>query len=123
MGAHTHNAGEWMVSYRTMVMDMQMRGIMYSPTDDLTLMGMTNYTRKSMKHVRRDGVKFKTIAKGMGDTSLTALYKIKDTANQQFHLHAGFSLPTGSIGVKDNLPAPVGRSRLPYPHAIGFRHI
>ena len=78
MGDHTHNAGEWMASYRHMHMqmsqiyqgsdtvaanlaetgsmmsprkmtvDMDMLSIMYAPTDKLTLMLMSSYIQKEM---------------------------------------------------------------------------
>ena len=55
-----HKKGEWMFSYRKMQMDMKntqnrnmstemdMIGAMYAPNDDVTLMIMTNYLKKTM---------------------------------------------------------------------------
>ncbi len=75
MADHMHGGGEWMASYRYMhmsmdglnrsdqqarqagfgvvpehmTMDMHMFGLMYAPTDSLTLMFMTNYVTKDME--------------------------------------------------------------------------
>ena len=83
MGDHLHKAGEWMVSYRYMDMKMEgllsgddsislddvlddymmapkkmdmkmhMLGMMYAPTDDVTLMLMVNYLDNEMDSVMR----------------------------------------------------------------------
>jgi hypothetical protein len=153
MGGHTHHAGEWMVSYRYMLMEMDgnrsgtndqsvqevrargfaviptdmtmemhMFGVMHAPTDKLTLMGMLPYTIISMNHVAGPtfNVNFETEAEGVGDFKLSSLYTLKKFHNQQFHLNAGLSFPTGSINKKDVTPAsnnvPV---QLPYPMQLG----
>ena len=109
MGDHMHSSREWMLSYRHMRsnmqgmrqgsnrvadsevasvynvvpqrMDMQMDllGIMYAPSDDLTVMLMAHY--HSMEMVNHH--------------------------NKRFQLHAqwGMSLPTGSIKERDLMPA------------------
>ncbi|MEK6223287.1 MAG: hypothetical protein N2A97_00300 [Thermodesulfobacteriales bacterium] len=101
MGGHTHHAGGLMLSYRYMYMsmdgnrigtnrvsnqrvlqdfmvtptdmDMQMHmfGLMYAPTDYITLMGMIPYVKKSMNHLTRSGVRFKTESEGLGDINFT----------------------------------------------------
>jgi hypothetical protein len=88
MGDHTHDAGEWMLSYRysrmemggnqdgtsdvsteevlnqfnvaplDMTMEMHMFGAMYGLTDDLTLMGMLPYVEKTMDHINGMGAGF-----------------------------------------------------------------
>ncbi|MEQ9618234.1 MAG: transporter [Deltaproteobacteria bacterium] len=148
MGEHTHSAGEFMLSYRYMFMnmdgmrigtnrvsnqrvledfmvtptdmDMQMHmfGLMYAPTDFITLMGMIPYVKKSMNHLTRMGVRFKTESEGLGDIKLTGLIKIFDAHNQRVHLNAGISFPTGSIDKKDNTPAGPNQ-QLPYPMQLG----
>jgi hypothetical protein len=148
MGEHTHNAGEWMFSYRFMFMSMDgirngtddlstdevlgnfmeapldmdvevhMFGIMFAPTDNLTLMGMIPYVRKTMNHVTRDGSRFKTKSEGIGDIRLTALYKFFDRGGHRLHFNGGISLPSGSIDEKDTTPA--GKDQqLPYPMQNG----
>ena len=106
LGTHTHLAGEWMLGYRfmpmqmagirdgttrrsveevlqqfrvtptSMQMDMHMLDVMYGPSDDLTLMGMVPYLERSMNHRTRMATTFSTRTAGIGDVSLTALYTV-----------------------------------------------
>jgi hypothetical protein len=103
MGDHTHEAGEMMLSFRymhmamdgnrdmttgltpadvlttfpvtplRMPMDMYMAGLMYAPSDRVTLMGMLPVLGLSMDHMTRSGVSFTTDSKGIGDTKLGAM--------------------------------------------------
>tara|TARA_B110000908_G_C10204701_1_gene427115 strand:- start:8 stop:1021 length:1014 start_codon:yes stop_codon:yes gene_type:complete len=152
MGDHTHSAGEWMVSYRhmqmqmndlfqgsskvganladsgymmtprEMTMNMDMLGIMYAPTDQLTLMLMTSYIENEMSMNNAAGVEAMTMkSDGMGDTSLTALYQFHKTVDARAHIGLGFSLPTGATDKKVTsapMPAAIGRD-LPYPMQLG----
>lgn len=150
MGDHTHREGEWMASYRygrmemsgnrngsksvstdqvlsdfmvaplNMTMDMHMFGLMYAPSDRLTLMAMTSYNEKSMEHVNRMGVRFRTEAEGLGDTRLTGLLTLgdPDVRDHKLHLNLGLSLPTGSIDERDATPAGAAQ-KLPYPMQLG----
>jgi hypothetical protein len=147
MGDHTHGKGEWMLSYRYMTMDMRgnrdgrsnrstrevlqdfpvaprrmsmemhMVGVMYAPTDDLTLMAMVPLVRLHMDHINRMGVKFSTSSEGIGDVKLTGLYVLRRMGLHRVHLNMGLSVPTGSVDEKDDTP--LGRQRLPYPMQIG----
>jgi hypothetical protein len=147
MGDHTHGEGEWMLSYRFMYMDMhgsrdgrssrgagevlrdfqvaptQMRmamhmlGLMYAPTDDLTLMVMAPFVRLDMDHVNRMNTTFATSSEGLGDVKLTGLYVLRRMGLHRIHLNMGLSFPTGSVDEKDDTP--MGRARLPYPMQIG----
>lgn len=148
MGGHTHHKGGWMMSYRFMYMSMDgnrngttdlstedvlqnfmvtptdmdvwmhMFGLMYAPTDNLTVMGMIPYISKSMNHVTRMGSNFSTKSDGIGDIKLSALYKIFDNNGHQIHIIAGISLPTGSTDEKDDLPTGSNQP-LPYPMQLG----
>jgi len=148
MGDHTHEQGEFMLSYRYMYMDMDgnrsgteslstaevlqdfmvtpvrmtmemhMLGAMYAPTDDLTLMAMLPYVTKKMDHLTRTGVEFTTHSEGIGDVGLGGLYTIFDANRQRVHLNLGFSIPTGSIEERDTTPAGPNQI-LPYPMQIG----
>ncbi|MBE9129909.1 transporter [Coleofasciculus sp. LEGE 07092] len=148
MGDHTHEKGEVMFSYRYMFMDMDgnrdgtdslsdaevlqqfpvtpvrmtmqmhMLGVMYAPTDDLTLMAMVPYVFKEMDHVTRSGLRFTTNSEGFGDIKLTGLYKILDQNRQRLHFNIRVSFPTGSIEERDNTPAGDDQI-LPYPMQIG----
>ena len=149
MGEHTHKKGEFMFSYRYMYMkmdglrngtnnlsaeevledfmvtptdmDMQMHmfGAMFAVTDELTLMGMIPYIKKSMNHLTRSGGTFKTESEGFGDIKLTGLYKVLDWGNNNnVILNFGLSFPTGSIDEKDDTPAGPNQ-QLPYPMQLG----
>ncbi len=146
MGDHTHRQGEWMTFYRYMTMsmgpnysgsssvttaqihaefmispvsmDMHMLGVMYAPTDKITLMGMLDYTETSMDHLVRNGVTFTTRSSGIGDTGLAALWTLVESPSYRAHLNLGFSLPTGDIDVRD--ATPMGpNTLLPYPMRLG----
>jgi hypothetical protein len=147
MGDHTHKAGEWMLSYRYMVMrmngnrdgrssrsrrdvlgqfpvaptdmtmEMHMFGLMWAPTDRLTLMGMAPFLYAKMDHRTRMGQQFRTKSEGLGDTKLTALYLLHGTETRRLHLNLGVSLPLGTVDEKDRTPT--GRVRLPYPMQLG----
>ncbi|MFC5050168.1 transporter [Rubritalea spongiae] len=127
MADHTHSAGEWMFSYRYMKMhmedlydgdskisntmmntgymgrplemdmDMHMFGMMYAPTDTITLMAMTNYVKNSMDMVMGPmNTPMEMESEGWGDTSIGGLYKFYDADNKRAHLGLSLSLPTGS---------------------------
>ncbi len=148
MGGHIHGASEWMVSYRfmrmdmdgnrkgtsrvstsdvltdfmvaplNMTMDMHMFGLMYAPTNTLTLMAMVPYLDIEMDHVTRMGNKFTTESDGIGDIKVSALYSLLDTGNHKVHLNAAISLPTGDIDQEDDTPAGPNQ-KLPYPMQLG----
>lgn len=123
--------GGYTVTPEEMTMDMHMFGIMYAPTDKLTLMLMTNYLETEMDHVfisqtaatmiNGGATQFTTESQGWGDTKLTALYRFYLEGNRKAHFGLGLSLPTGSINKKDTLPGPGGpRPRLmPAPMQLG----
>ncbi|MCP4376354.1 MAG: transporter [bacterium] len=152
MGGHTHGKGDLMLSYRRsfmqmqgnrngssrmnssevlqnfmvaptkMSMEMDMFGIMYGLTDDITLMTMLPYTRMSMTHRNRMGARFSTNSEGLGDISVTGIWRIKrwlsGPIKQELHVDGGVSFPTGSINQKDDTPAGPDR-KLPYPMQLG----
>jgi hypothetical protein len=149
MADHAHARGEWMLSYRyahmrmkgnrsstksrsksrvlesfpvtptDMDVDVHMWGLMFAPTDRVTLMAMVPFLDKEMDHERRDGVEFETSSSGVGDLRLGGQLKLWHDDMHTLLLNAGLSLPTGAINEKDTLPAPAGRQRLPYPMQIG----
>lgn len=112
-----------------MSMDMHMFSAMYAPTDRLTLMLMGSYQEKTMDlttyammnpSVRLGG--FTTTSKGLGDTTVTALYQF--TPEQPYSLVGtlGVSLPTGSTKETDTVLTPMGTwidVRLPYAMQLG----
>lgn len=148
MADHTHNEGEWMLSYRYMFMDMEgnrtgsnrvsseqvlqdfmvtplkmemhmhMLGAMYAPSDFFTAMIMLPVIDLSMDHETRMGQRFTTTASGLGDIGITGLWRVFDGQMQRLHINSGISLPSGDINQKDTTPAGTN-SPLPYPMQLG----
>lgn len=112
-----------------MTMDMHMFSVMYAPSNNLTLMLMTDYLDKQMTHVTYAGGmgasrlgQFETEAKGFGDLRLSALVRLFDAGSHHFHLNLGLSAPTGKIGKQDVVLTPMGMTptlTLPYAMQIG----
>lgn len=112
----------YMMSPREMTVDMDMLSVMYAPTDKLTLMLMSYYIQKEMPMNNAAGVEVNTMkTRGIGDTSLTALYQFYKTDDAFAHVGLGLSIPTGSTDEKiTNAPMPpaIGRD-FPYPMQLG----
>jgi hypothetical protein len=108
---------DFMVAPTKMIMNMQMFEAMYAPTDKMTIMTMIPYVNKSMDHVNRMGIKFKTKSEGIGDLRASALYSIYETKRHEVYISGGLSFPTGSISKRGDTPS--GRPRLPYPMQLG----
>lgn len=108
-----------------MTMDMHMLGVMYAPSDRLTLMGMVNILSFGMDHTTYQGGMgtnvlggFTTESSGLGDISIGGLFKIND----YFQANLGVSIPTGSIEEQDQILTPMNMEptvRLPYPMQLG----
>lgn len=148
MGDHTHNKGEfmfairsmhmrmdgaisgtkdietteildmYMVAPKTMQMNMQMLGMMYAPSDRITLMLMGNYQSTTMELQTRMGVDFATASQGFGDTKISALISLLDKKRQIVLATVGTSLPTGGIVNRDDTPM-MANSLLAYPMQNG----
>lgn len=150
MADHTHERGEFMLSYRfmrmlmdgnldgndeldvsdvhedfmvaplDMTMTMHMAGLMYAPSDVVTLLVMTNWLDQSMNHQTRPGGMFEAASSGLGDTSLGALIGVRRTGPVRMHLNAAVSIPTGSIEETGVNPMSMGRAvQMPYPMQLG----
>lgn len=149
---HTHEAGEFMLSYRytymrmkglrdgttsidpsdvvapdgygfmvtpiEMPMQMHMFGLMFAPTDNLTLVGMLPLKVLSMDHVTRMGAEFTTESSGVGDFKLAGMYTLTRFGDQQIHGALAMSFPTGSIDKRDDTPM-AADVRLPYAMQVG----
>jgi len=112
-----------------MTTDMHMLGLMYAPSEDVTLMLMANYIDKNMEHITFAGMsgatelgRFTTQASGIGDTKLSALIKLKQRGSHKTHFNIGLSIPTGSIDEKDTILTPMGMTptvTLPYAMQMG----
>lgn len=145
MADHYHGAGEAMFSYRhrEMTMDgnrngteevsesevldnypvapremtttLDIFGVMYAPSDRVTLMAMLPLIHKEMELINRMGNEFTTRSAGSGDLKLTAIVHPENFG--PWHFHLGVNAPTGSIVEAD--ATPMGRMRLPYPMQLG----
>jgi hypothetical protein len=112
-----------------MTMDMHMLGVMYAPSDRVTMMLMANYWSKSMQHVTYAGGmgttelgNFNTKTSGWGDSSVTGLVRLIHSAHTKLHAIVGISIPTGSTDETGAILAPTGMTpsvRLPYPMQLG----
>ena len=110
--------------------DMYMLGMMYAPSDAVTLMVMGNYLEREMEHVTYQGGMgtdrlgtFTTNPKALGDTMLAALFPLlglpdaQDESPDEITLRAGISVPTGSIDETVAALTPMGTRptlRAPY---------
>jgi hypothetical protein len=148
MGSHIHHKGAWMFSARSMnmfmkgnlsgtteasnetiytnhmiapqemKMTMTMIGVMYAPSDFLTLMAMGKYTSSSMDLRTKMGADFTPQSSGLGDVQVTALVKIFSKNRQSIHGNIGVSIPSGSIDQRDDTPMMMNAS-LAYPMQLG----
>ncbi|MEX1056140.1 MAG: transporter [Natronospirillum sp.] len=173
MGDHLHEAGEFMVSYRLMLMDMEdnqhgsdaispneivttvpnrfsgmpmmpptlrvvptqmetrmhMLGLMYAPSDRMTLMVMLNLLDKNMDLITYMGGmgtntlgSFSTGTDGMGDSSVSMLYGLFNNDSSQLIFNLGLSIPTGDVKETGQILTPMNMRptvRLPYPMQLG----
>jgi len=114
------NGGNYMVTPTDMPMQMHMFGVMYAPSNKITLVTMMNILSMEMTHLTGMGGSFKTESSGIGDTKLGMIYRFFNKNSNQLHGQVGLSLPTGSIDNKDVTPASNGNDViLPYPMQIG----
>lgn len=123
------------VTPESMRMEMHMFGLMYAPTDKLTLMLMANYIETEMEHRINPGAPamlfnavggdtFTTETSGLGDIKIGGLYRFYLEENRKAHFGLSLSLPTGSVDEKDNTPMPgmppsFPKQQLPAPMQLG----
>lgn len=93
-----------------MTMNMHMLELMYAPSDQLTLMLMPQFVDMKMdnllpgslidssQHGHSGGHNHET--GGVSDTGMYALVKLFDGSNHRIHASAGFTAPTGDVGIK-----------------------
>ena len=109
-----------------MTMDMYMLGIMYAPSDKLTVMLMQNYVQKDMGLTARmmlmNGMTmlrdFSTSSTSLGDLKINAMYGLFNNHKTSLHLNGGLSLPVGDIENRDNTPT-MDDVKLPYAMQLG----
>lgn len=105
--------GNYRIAPVEMTMTMHMLGVMYAPSDRLTLMAMIPYVENEMDHVTMMGGEFTTRSSHLGDISITAL----SAFDSGLIWSLGISAPTGDQDQKDLTP--MGNAVLPYPMQIG----
>lgn len=118
---------------------MDMFGVMYAPTDKVTLMLMLNYLSKDMRLKTYSGGMgtdvrgfFDTNTSGLGDTKLAALISLYRDSVHRLHANVGLSLPTGAIDERGEVLPPMSMGedmmsgmpmlmemRLPYAMQLG----
>ncbi|MDA9111440.1 hypothetical protein N9J39_01035 [Flavicella sp.] len=143
MGDHVHHKGEWMTSYRLMDMQMEgmlkgsktienselfneymmapqdmsmqmhMLGIMYAPTDRLTLVAMANFLRNEMTSKKMMGA-MRMESEGFGDLKVGALFQLFNKDRRSMLLNIGVSVPVGSLE-----ETKADGTRLGYPMQLG----
>ncbi len=156
MGDHLHKKGDWMFSYKFMPMtmsgmlegsdemredalpmpymaapkdmnmQMHMLGVMYAPSDNITLMVMGNYVSNSMdlnRVMEMDmGMNmdrgFETESKGFGDITIGGLFRVFKANRQSVHGTLSLSIPTGDIDQRGDTPM-MANSQLAYPMQLG----
>ncbi len=109
---------DYMVAPQSMRMDMIMVGVMYAPSDKLTLMLMQNFLKNDMDLNNMMGMGFSTKSNGMGDLKISALYGLVNKQNTSFHLNGAINLPVGDIESRDDTPM-MENMKLPYPMQLG----
>lgn len=98
-----------------MDMSMHMAGVMYAPTDWVTLIASTSYVEKEMTAVTYAGMMgttrlgtFSMDTGGWGDSRITAAFRLYQNGNAHVQFNAGLSLPTGSITERVRVLSPMG---------------
>ena len=116
----------YMVAPQNMTMQMFMLGVMYAPSDKLTLILMQNFATKNMDLTARmtmaNGMQmlnsFSTNSGGVGDMKVGALLGLYNRNEASFHLNGGLNIPLGDITNRDNTPM-MNDVKLPYAMQLG----
>lgn len=116
--AHDLILQDFMAAPLSMQMDMHMIGVMYAPSNHLTLMVMGSYLSNNMQLRSRNGMEFSTACNGLGDISTTAMINVWKHKGQSLHAVTGLSIPTGDINHRDDTPMSTN-VKLAYPMQTG----
>ncbi|MCL6275601.1 nitrous oxide reductase accessory protein NosL [Muricauda sp. 2012CJ35-5] len=116
----------YMVAPQNMTMEMFMLGLMYAPSDKVTLMLMQNLVTKDMDLTSQmtmpNGMvmnnDFSTSSSGLGDLKLGALYGIVANGKHALHLNAKVNIPIGEIENRATTPM-MENAKLPYAMQLG----
>ncbi|WDE00105.1 transporter [Thalassomonas actiniarum] len=150
LSAGDYNANtDFMVRPKEMTMKMHMLGLMYAPSDNITLMAMAPWLDNEMDlamsgmsmgsdNMHSDNMhsgamtsgsmtesNFSTDASGLGDITLGALIKLPwpgsllNSRHQRLHANVTFTLPTADSSERDTTPMSEN-ALLPYGMQTGF---
>ncbi len=116
----------FMVAPQEMTMQMYMLGVMYAPSDKITLMLMQNFAKKDMdltaQMMMGNGMPmltdFSTSSTGLGDLKLGMLYGVYSNPKSALHLNTTINLPIGDIENRDATPM-MADAKLPYAMQLG----
>lgn len=108
----------YMVAPQRMKMTMYMLGVMYAPTDQLTVMIMQNFVRNDMDLQNMMGMEFVTKSSGVGDMRIGALYGLHASSTSSFHLNTSVNIPVGNVANRYSTPM-VENMKLPYAMQLG----
>ena len=116
----------YMVVPQEMKMHMAMLGMMYAPSDKITLMLMQNFIWKNMDLTARmmmgNGMimfnDFSTSSSFLGDMKLGMLYGLYAGTKNSLHLNTAFNIPIGDIENRDDTPM-MNSVKLPYAMQLG----
>lgn len=116
------NVTPYVIRPDEMQTQMHMLGIMYAPTDNITLMASLPYQVKNMNLSMSDsGMAFETQSSGWGDAKLGSLIRLPflSSVYHRMHINLAFTLPTGTTSKRDNTPM-MKNALLPYGMQTGF---
>jgi len=91
----------------------------YGLSDDLTLAGRLGFQMRDRWQFNQDEVFFELESNGITDLELQALYDVYESGPYRAHLHAGLSVPTGSVTLEDGVEGLREEGHLPYDMQIG----
>jgi len=136
MADHYHKKGEWMTSLRLMSMNMGdpantmmgpqemdmtmvMAGIMYAPSDAVTLAMGLRYKDTSMD-MRMMGMDMEAGASDLGDVALNAIFPVYKGENSRLLVKAGVEIPVGETGKTNAGGSRLGLGAQPGAGSWGF---
>ena len=109
---------------QNMEMDMTMLGMMYAPSDSITIMGMGMFMGKEMKLNTYKGMMdrallgtFNSSSFDLSDFSVSALIKLKKTENSRWHTQLGIQKSVGKENASGEVLTPMNATQsiiLPY---------
>ncbi|MEX0363422.1 MAG: nitrous oxide reductase accessory protein NosL [Allomuricauda sp.] len=116
----------FMVAPQQMSMEMFMLGLMYAPSDKVTLMLMQNMVSKDMDLTAQmtmgNGMAmqndFSTSSSGLGDLKLGMLYGVFSKGKNSLHLNTRINIPIGTVDNRDATPM-MPDAKLPYAMQLG----